>query len=233
MKKLSDKTVVILCVISVIAVLASSFWYVVALTEGDYLKKTIKEQQSASQAATEPTKAEKVIKDTDELKEIYKGDDISKLQTQRDKLKAEYDARISKDRLIITVKEYIKNRHETKSDETLKDVIPRVEPYITKQFKKELTELSKKSAKGNMFHPEDYTIDILAVYTSDIYIASTNNNYNGEGEINLPILCDVYVKYRINDSVNYISSLTLSYENEKWVIVGESNVSIDNSSVRH
>ena len=58
MKKLSDKTVVILCVISVIAVLASSFWYVVALTEGDYLKKTIKEQQSASQAATEPTKAE-------------------------------------------------------------------------------------------------------------------------------------------------------------------------------
>ena len=47
MKKLSDKTVVILCVISVIAVLASSFWYVVALTEGDYLKKTIKEQQSA------------------------------------------------------------------------------------------------------------------------------------------------------------------------------------------
>ena len=233
MKKLSDKTVVILCVISVIAVLASSFWYVVTLTEGDYLKKTIKEQQSESQATTEPTKAEKVIKDTDELKEIYKGDDISKLQTQRDKLQAEYDARISKDRLIITVKEYIKNRHETKSDETLKDVIPRVEPYITKQFKKELTELSKKSAMGNMFHPEDYTIDILAVYTSDIYIASTNNNYNGEGEINLPILCDVYVKYRINDSVNYISSLTLSYENEKWVIVGESNVSIDNSSVRH
>ena len=213
-------------------VLITGAWYTQTNIQNETLNSEIDYLNAELQKIEESQKSTISKTDKYSAKEIYKGDDIERLEKQVEKLEHQYNAKKTNlEDVEKTVSEYINGRYTFSG--TLKsnvnNIIGKVKEYITDDMLSSLKELSKAPI-GNMGASDNFnhTAEILDIYFTEIEQPDTNNNDSGQDLDNLPHYLSAIVKLKMNNSYTAYDKCDLVYtENDTWLIFGEEIVSDD------